>query len=210
MKYKHCKKHNINSRDNSELFYLNNSGCYIKNGKKYGPYISTSCILCRRLIGKTYFENNKERERERQRKFNSKPENKIKARIRKLRFVKNNKEHIRKYYNEWEKNRKKIDPMFKITKNLRSRLWTVLKKNKKSETTMKLTGCTLEELKKHLESKFEDGMDWNNYGVWHVDHIIACANFDLSNPEQQKICFHYTNLQPMWGEKNMQKGARLI
>ena len=61
-----------------------------------------------------------------------------------------------------------------------------------------------------LENKFEDGMDWNNYGVWHVDHIIPCANFDLSNPEQQQICFHYTNLQPMWGEKNMQKGARLI
>ena len=84
------------------------------------------------------------------------------------------------------------------------------KKNQKSDTTMKLTGCTLEKLKKHLENKFEDGMDWNNYGVWHVDHIIPCAKFDLSNPGQQQICFHYTNLQPMWGEKNMQKGARLI
>ena len=52
-------------------------------------------------------------------------------------------------------------------------------------------------------------MNWDNYGVWHLDHIIPCARFDLSDPEQQKICFHYTNLQPMWGEDNMRKGAKL-
>jgi hypothetical protein len=209
MKYRHCKKHNINSRDNSELFFLKKR-CSIKNGKKYGPYISTSCILCRRLAVKTYSENNREKERERQREYSSKPENKIKARIRKLRFVKNNKEHIRKYNSEWEKNRRKIDPMFKIAKNLRTRLWTVLKRNKKLDSTLKLTGCNLEQLKKHLENKFEDGMSWDNYGTWHIDHIIGCANFDFSDPKQQQICFHYTNLQPMWGEHNMQKGSRLI
>ena len=52
-------------------------------------------------------------------------------------------------------------------------------------------------------------MNWENYGVWHIDHIIPCARFDLSDPGQQKICFHYTNLQPMWGEDNLKKGARL-
>ena len=100
--------------------------------------------------------------------------------------------------------------MFSIKKGLRSRMWQVLKLQKKSKSTMELTGCTLEELKKHLENKFEDGMNWENYGVWHLDHIIPCANFDLSKPEQQQICFHYTNLQPMWGEHNMKKGRRLI
>ena len=84
-----------------------------------------------------------------------------------------------------------------------------LKKSQKFDSTMKLTGISLDELKKHIESKFQDGMSWDNYGVWHVDHIIPCAQFDLSDPEQQKICFHYTNLQPMWAKDNMRKGARL-
>lgn len=209
MKYKHCENHNINSKDNSELFFEKVSYC-TKRGRRYGPYKTTTCVLCRRFAVKRYAENNPEKERERRRAYNIKPENKIKARIRKLRFVKNNREHIRKYHSDWEKNRRKIDPTYGLIKNLRNRLWTVLKGHKKSDSTMALTGCTSEELKKHLESKFEDGMNWDNYGTWHVDHIIPCANFDFSDPKQQQICFHYTNLQPMWGEDNTKKGSRLI
>ena len=93
------------------------------------------------------------------------------------------KEKRRPYERQYEKNRRKTDRMFSIKKGLRSRMWQVLKLQKKSKSTMELTGCTLEELKKHLESKFEDGMNWNNYGVWHLDHIIPCANFDLSKPD---------------------------
>ena len=112
-------------------------------------------------------------------------------------------ENRRVYFRAYEKERKKVDVNYKIIKLLRSRIWRALKKNVKSNSTMKLTGCTVEQLKKYIESKFEDGMSWDNYGTWHVDHIIPCAQFDLSNPEQQKICFHYTNLQPMWGEDNI-------
>ena len=210
MKYKHCKKHNINSENNSELFFIKNQKTFIKNGKQCGPYKSTSCILCRRQSCMKYYKKNVVKEKERQRVYLEKPESKAKARIRKLKFVKNNREHIRKYFDNWKKNRKKIDPMYGLIKNLRTRLWTVLKKNKKVDSTIKLTGCTLEQLKKHLENKFEDGMNWDNYGVWHVDHIIGCANFNFSDPKQQEICFHYTNLQPMWGEENNKKGSRLI
>jgi hypothetical protein len=124
-------------------------------------------------------------------------------------YKKNNKVSTRIYFKVYDKERKKIDVGYKMLCNLRTRLYQALKKLKKSDSTMKLTGCTLEQLKKHIESKFKDRMSWDNYGVWHIDHIIPCAQFDLSDPEQQKICFHYTNLQPMWGEDNMRKGARL-
>lgn len=209
MKYKHCKKHNINSENNPELFYVKKTH-QVKKGNRYGPYEITSCLPCRRLHVRKWRSKNREKESERYKIYISKPENKVKARIRKLRFIKNNKEHIREYSRNWERNKRKTDPMYSLIKNLRSRLWTVLKRQKKSNSTLELTGCSLEELKKYLESKFEDGMDWNNYGVWHIDHIIPCANFDFSDPKQQKICFHYTNLQPMWGEKNIKKGSRLI
>ena len=75
---------------------------------------------------------------------------------------------------------------------------------------MELTGCTLEELKEHLASKFTEGMTFENYGKWHIDHILPCASFDLLLPEEQPKCFHYTNLQPLWAIDNMKKGAKIL
>lgn len=81
----------------------------------------------------------------------------------------------------------------------------------KSKSTAELVGCTIAELARHLESQFELGMTWKNQGFhgWHIDHKIPCAAFDLSDPEQQKKCFHYSNLQPMWRLYNISKGAKL-
>ena len=209
MNYKYCKHHDIDTIENPEDFIIMNNFSIVK-GVKYGPYKVIRCIQCKRNNYLNWLNKNKKEEKERLRIYNADPKNKLKNKKRNLNWLKNNKKTNlatqRKYYNE--KLKDNID--YRILSSLRARVWTVLKKQKKSNSTIKLTGCSLEELRKHLESNFEDGMDWNNYGVWHVDHIIPCANFDLSNPEQQQICFHYTNLQPMWGEKNMQKGARLI
>jgi len=63
---------------------------------------------------------------------------------------------------------------------------------------MKLVGCTIEFIKGYLEAQFEPNMSWDNYGEWHIDHILPCASFDLTLPEEQQKCFHYTNLQPLW------------
>lgn len=80
---------------------------------------------------------------------------------------------------------------------------------KKATKTFELLGCTSKQLKQYLESQFQEGMTWENYGYgddkWYIDHIIPCASFDLSNLEQQKICFHYTNLQPLWQFDNLKK-----
>ena len=76
---------------------------------------------------------------------------------------------------------------------------------------MDLIGCGMHELFAHLEQQFHPRMGWHNYGKsgWHIDHIIPCAAFDLSQPEQQKACFHYTNLRPMWARENTTRGSRI-
>lgn len=102
----------------------------------------------------------------------------------------------------------------RLSNNLRSRVRSAVLK--KSRNTFDLIGCPVEFLMGWLESKFHDGMTWDNYGSidgditkgWHVDHIIPCASFDLTDPDQQRKCFHYTNLQPLWGVDNMKKGHR--
>ena len=98
-----------------------------------------------------------------------------------------------------------------MKQNLSRRLRTVLKLKKnsiKSESILKIIGCSVDQLKKNLEKKFKKNMNWGNYGKWHVDHIRPCASFDLTKPKQQKMCFHYTNLQPLWAEENLKKSNK--
>jgi hypothetical protein len=76
---------------------------------------------------------------------------------------------------------------------------------------MELLGCTIDFFKNHLESKFVEGMSWQNYGKgWHIDHIIPCVSFDLSKPEEQRKCFHFSNLQPLWAVDNIRKGTKIV
>ena len=100
----------------------------------------------------------------------------------------------------------------KLANGLRSRVLSALQAQgcKRANNTMKLLGCSCSELKLHLESLWLPGMTWENRGYygWHIDHIAPCASFDLSNPEQQKKCFHYTNLQPLWWIDNLKKNSR--
>jgi hypothetical protein len=95
---------------------------------------------------------------------------------------------------------------------LRSRVRIALKGGSKTSRTLTLLGCSVEELRNHLESQFTEGMTWETYGFWgwHMDHIIPCAYYDLTKEEEQKECFHYKNLQPLWREDNMKKGDKII
>lgn len=88
----------------------------------------------------------------------------------------------------------------KLIRNLRNRINSSLMGLEKSKPTKELLGCTIDFLKEYLEFKFTKGMTWGNRGIhgWHIDHIRPCTSFDLSDPEQQKLCFNYTNLQPLW------------
>lgn len=111
-------------------------------------------------------------------------------------------EQQRKYMNK----RRRKDPAFKLGMNLRTRLNSLLRKKSKSAYTMRLLGCSLEELMAHLESRFSPDMNWENYGtLWHVDHIIPLASFDLSKPEHLRAACHWTNLQPLEASANIRK-----
>jgi len=83
------------------------------------------------------------------------------------------------------------------------------KKKNKSEKTLKMLGCTVDQLQTFLEAEFTEGMTWDNYGEWHIDHMLPCASFNLEDPEEQKKCFHWTNLQPLWAIDNIRKGAKI-
>jgi hypothetical protein len=94
----------------------------------------------------------------------------------------------------------RLDPNFKLLAVLRTRLYDALAGRNKSASTMELVSCSIASLRSHLESLFRSGMTWENHGKWHVDHRRPCSSFDLSDPDQQRECFHWSNLQPLWAE----------
>jgi hypothetical protein len=121
-----------------------------------------------------------------------------------------NKEKVRLSAKTSRKKKRDSDPMYRLKCNLRRRCLLALHGHYKDNTTFELIGCTYEKLKNYLEKQFSDGMTWDNYGIkgWHVDHKKPCASFDLSDPKQQKECFHFSNLQPMWAKDNLLKRDR--
>lgn len=106
----------------------------------------------------------------------------------------------------------KTSVQFKLRNILRRRLFGCLRKGlyKKTGKTLNILGCSISFLIEHLEKQFKEGMTWQNYGRygWHIDHIRPCSSFDLSLPEEQQKCFHYSNLQPLWAKDNLEKGCK--
>jgi hypothetical protein len=167
------------------------------------------------MYNKEYYSKNRKRIIKNQLKYYNKHKKQQKL------YYQENRERIRKYQTKYKKmNRNKIRKYqdyrlknninIKLAEYLRHRIYDILKirKTPKSSTTMKLVGCSIEQLKYHLESRFKPGMTWKNYGKWHIDHIRPCASFNLNKPSEQKKCFHYTNLQPLWAKENLKKSNK--
>ncbi len=109
-----------------------------------------------------------------------------------------NKDRMNSLSRESKKKRYALDPKYRIQNALAARVRSAVTKGYKSASTMELVGCTIEFLKGYLEAQFETNMSWDNYGEWHIDHIIPCASFNLTEVGEQKKCFNYINLQPLW------------
>ena len=111
--------------------------------------------------------------------------------------------------NERNRDRYKNDENYRLRQLLRSRFTIALKSQniKKNSHVLELTSCSIDFLRDYLAEQFEKGMSWENRGEWHIDHRKPCASFDFSDKEEQRKCFHYTNLQPLWGPENSEKGA---
>lgn len=111
--------------------------------------------------------------------------------------------------NKAKREHRKNNPSARIIHSLRSG-FSRYKIGKTSHSISKLIGCSHKEFKSHIEVRFKKGMTWQNYGTyWHIDHIIPCARFNHHDPTQVKICWHFTNMQPMKAKDNMSKGKRI-
>ena len=122
------------------------------------------------------------------------------------------KKHNNEIKKKYAKKKYHTDPLYKMGICLRNRLNHALNGELKADNTMKLIGCSVEFFKEYLEKQFKSGMTWKNHTIrgWHIDHIIPCNSFDLSDFEQQKKCFHYTNMQPLWSDENIKKSNKIL
>jgi hypothetical protein len=184
----------------SKEWKLKNKEKIILDGKKWRKKNREKCIL----YAKEYYKQNKERRAKKSKEWVIK--NKEKHRQLMKKWFSKNKEYIRKK----NKEKRETDPIFRMVSNIRRRILSALKGKNKSANTMKLLGADVEQVWKHLESTFKPGMTKENHGKWHVDHIRPCSSFDLSKPEEQAKCFHYTNLQALWAHENLSKGDKFV
>jgi hypothetical protein len=129
---------------------------------------------------------------------------------KKLKYAKEYRESNREKRKVYEVNRKKNDPIYKLKHLVRNRIYKflILKKITKKDKTFEIVGCTPQELKLHLEQKFNSGMSWDNQGKWHIDHKIPLSSAN-NEEELYKLC-HFTNLQPMWAVDNIKKGSKIL
>lgn len=185
----------------NHFYYINNKQ-FVNNKNKIWRDKNKKYI---KTYHKNHYINNKEyysiKQKERRQK------NPEKFRQKEKIWRNNNKEKINKYFIK----RRKNDIKFKILCNLRKIPSRIIKNNIKSQKTLELLGCNIEFFIKYIESKFQTNMSWQNYGKngWHIDHIQPCAAFDLSKLEEQRKCFHYSNLQPLWAFDNYIKNDKL-
>ena len=192
--------------------------------RSYSDIHESDCRICLNKKKNEYLNipEIKEKHNESRRIWSNKPENKEKIKKdrqkpeRKEKMREYVKKHISKPENKIKKNARKReryqnDLNYKILHNLRSRLReAIYKKSDKSDKTLNLLGCSLDDFMDYLESLFNSDMNWENYGLegWHLDHIRPCASFDLTKPTEQRICFNWRNIQPLWATENLQKNDK--
>lgn len=196
--------------------YMNEKAFFHKWGVEVKAREYASEWRRNRVLKNKHIPGFMDNERLKQRQSYAKCAEKHREGARKSRLDRNNDpvrlEKYREYCRNKARERVKNDPEFLARKRLRTRIIMALKRQctSKSKRTHELIGCTITELRTHIEKQFKPGITWDNwtkYG-WHIDHIKPCDSFDLTDIEQQKVCFHYTNLQPLWCKENWSKGNR--
>lgn len=171
-------------------------------------------------IGKTWRLKNKQKTKQNNLEYRSANYESLKMRYSIWR--ENNAERVSKNKKEWQVRFKEMHGIsyatFKrnsslterIKHNIRVRINKAIRGINKSGSAVLELGCEIEFFLKYIESKFQPGMTWENYGEWHIDHIKPLNYFDLSNIEEFKIACHYSNLQPLWAKDNLCKGIKIF
>lgn len=161
-----------------------------------------------------YYKNNKQKYKEYYKEYYQENKEKIKTRIKqnkekdREKTLEQNRKSYKKRYKEYIKN-----PSFRINQSIKSGIIISLKNTKKRKNGKHwedLVGYTIEDLMNHLENQFQEGMSWENYGEWHIDHIIPKSWFIFESYEDEdfKKCWALENLQPLWAKDNISKGNR--
>ena len=126
----------------------------------------------------------------------------------------NNITHLRYTRNEYERKRKADDPIYKLIGNFRTAIYTVLKENNltKCGHYFDILGYSQQDLVNHLDKQLMEGMTWENYGEWHVDHKLPITSFNFTTvfDDDFKKCWALDNLQPMWGNENISKSNKIL
>jgi hypothetical protein len=199
------KQWRLKNKEYGKQYYLKNKEKHNEQNKQW--YLKNKNKVIEQ--NKQWYLNNKEKTRINRKKWYLK--NKEKRKLYELKYYSLNKSRIIKKQLIREKQRYHSDEKFRLIHILRRRISMALRGFNKSKSTLKLLGIpNIEFLKNYLESKFKPNMSWEQRGLIHIDHIIPCAAFDLTDPKQQSKCFHYTNLQPLWAKENLSKGAKVL
>lgn len=182
--------------------------CDFNKDKSKKDGLRTFCRECVKIKNEIYRKKNPVRYKEHQKKYRD--SNKEKESIRFIIWRNDNKDKRNLYISKYEKIRKNIDPIFRLRRLTKNRIYNFLKtKNMtKQNRTFDIVGCTPEFLKEYIENQFTEGMSWELMGKHiHIDHIIPLSS---ANTEEDiyKLC-HYTNLQPLWAEDNLKKSNKL-
>lgn len=165
----------------------------------------------RRQYFKQYREKNRELRRLKSAEYNSRPEVKQRKRAWAEKNWATYYAANAKAISDKARIRRQNSISARLADNIRRHTRRIIEKGfEKDAQSLEYLGCSIEQLRAHLESQFHDGMTWENYGFrgWHIDHIRPLACFDLSNDKQQRLAMHFTNLQPMWWRENLSKGSR--
>jgi hypothetical protein len=126
-------------------------------------------------------------------------------------YVAANKDKYRAIKRKDKKRRMQNDIDYRLKVRISQKIRTTINGQKLYNHSLDLLGCSVAEAREHLERQFQPGMTWDNWGVkgWHIDHIIPISSFDFTDIEQQRRCFHYTNLQPLWWMDNIMKADKI-
>ena len=155
-----------------------------------------------------YYRKNKKKRDETSKKWRQNNRERYNKQVNKS-YHKHKKKIIKKQV-AYNREKYKTDIIWILKRRLRARVQHALKGITKSKKTLELLGVPhMDFFKTWIECKFKEGMTWENRHLWHIDHIIPCSHFDLTKPEEQAKCFHYTNLQPLWASENLSKGNRI-
>jgi hypothetical protein len=209
--YREANKHKI-KQSQKTWYEINKNKLLVKqkdwttsNKEKRKIYIK-DWNASNKVKRKVYYESNKNKIKVKQKVYNNNNREKIKLQKKAYREI--NKDKL----NSYVKNKRKKNIQYKLRHNLRTRLGDSIRGKQKSGSAVKDLGCTVEQLKQYLESKFQPGMTWDNWTTdgWHIDHIKPLSSFDLTDRKQLLEACHYTNLQPLWAKDNLSKSDILI